>query len=53
MSAWADAIFPPLAGPGLRLGLGGAPLGNLFTADAPQRTAILGGNAQRIYALSL
>ena len=25
-------VFPPLSGQGLRLGLGGAPLGNLFTA---------------------
>ena len=26
----AQALFPPCAGSGLRLGLGGAPLGNLF-----------------------
>ena len=28
----AAALFPPCAGSGLRLGLGGAPLGNLFAA---------------------
>ena len=30
----AAALFPPCAGTGLRLGLGGAPLGNLFEAVA-------------------
>ena len=38
----AAALFPPCAGTGLRLGLGGAPLGNLFeaVADADARAVV-------------
>ncbi|MES2362510.1 MAG: aldo/keto reductase [Pseudomonadota bacterium] len=34
-------IFPPCAGSGLRLGLGGAPLGNLFAAISDEEAKVL------------
>jgi D-threo-aldose 1-dehydrogenase len=42
MTAAASILFPPCAGSGLRIGLGGAPLGNLFApvAEADARAVI-------------